>query len=157
MEDVPATDHHVRADPARIQQVFWNVLRNACKFAGSEGAIVVRSENRSSGAITFTIADTGPGVAPENQEKIFDAFGRIGKHSEGLGLGLAISPAVLQAHDGSIRVESEGIGKGATFVIELPVTVLPAGRDWLPAIASCHPERSVFVRRPGKSSFCTPR
>ena len=65
------------------------------------------------------ISDTGVGIEPEHLEKVFDAFEQVGTRVEGLGLGLAISKAIVEMHRGSIRAFSEGPGKGAKFVIDL--------------------------------------
>lgn len=123
-----AADSRVEVDPARLQQVFWNVVRNACKFTPLHGRVVIRSENLQLGRITFTISDTGVGIAPENVERIFDAFEQVGASREGLGLGLAISRAIITQLGGTIHAASEGLGRGASFVIELP-TAPGAGRE----------------------------
>jgi len=116
-----ATSHQVNVDPPRMQQVFWNILRNACKFTADAGTISVRSYNSSPNSITIEITDTGIGIEPVFLEKIFDAFEQLEMRREGLGLGLAISKAIVEMHGGSIRAQSEGLGKGATFAVTLPV------------------------------------
>jgi two-component system CheB/CheR fusion protein len=116
-----ARNHTVRVDAPRVQQVFWNVLRNACKFTPENGAISLRSANSKPGLITVEISDSGVGIAPEYLGKIFDAFEQIDARKEGLGLGLAISKAIVEMHGGTIRARSGGLGKGATFTIELPL------------------------------------
>ncbi len=115
-----ATDHLVKVDPPRLQQVFWNILRNACKFSSENGAISVRTFNPTPGTISLEIIDDGVGIDPSSLEKIFDAFEQIESRKEGLGLGLAISKAIIEMHGGSIRGQSEGAGKGATFIVTLP-------------------------------------
>ena len=117
-----ASSHTVIVDPPRLQQVFWNVLRNACKFTSELGTVSVRSFNPSPKSIAIEISDTGVGIAPQFAEKIFDAFEQAGSRREGLGLGLAISKAILEMHGGTIRAHSEGLGKGATFTIEVPTS-----------------------------------
>jgi signal transduction histidine kinase len=114
-----ASDQVVLADAARLQQVFWNLLKNASKFTPENGAITVRTSNPHPEALTIEISDTGIGIGPEHLEKVFDAFEQIGPRREGLGLGLAISKAIVEMHRGSIRAFSEGPGKGAKFVIDL--------------------------------------
>jgi len=113
-----------------VQQVFWSLLRNACKFSPENGAISVRSYNSKANTLTIEIRDNGIGIAPEFLEKIFDAFEQVDSQQEGLGLGLAISKAVVEMHGGTIRARSEGLGKGATFIIELSAnqTALGGGR-----------------------------
>ncbi len=115
-----AKDHTLRVDSSRLQQVFWNVLRNACKFTPESGVISIRSHNPTPGSIAIEISDSGIGISAENLEKIFDAFEQIDSRREGLGLGLAISKVIIEMHRGAIRAKSEGLGKGATFAIELP-------------------------------------
>ena len=113
--------HTFRVDPPRLQQVFWNVLRNACKFTPEHGAVSVRSSNPTPDIITIEISDSGVGIESEFLDKIFDAFEQLDSRREGLGLGLAISKAIIEMHGGTIFARSKGPGKGATFVIELPI------------------------------------
>jgi two-component system, chemotaxis family, CheB/CheR fusion protein len=116
-----ASRHELVADAPRLQQVFWSVLQNACKFTPENGTVSVRSYNPSPRRITIEISDNGIGIEPQFVEKVFYAFEQADSQSEGLGLGLAISKAIVEMHTGTIRAHSEGLGKGATFVIELPV------------------------------------
>jgi len=116
-----ASQHEMVADAPRLEQVFWNVFRNACKFAPENGAVSVRSYNPNTRTITIEISDNGAGIEPQFVGRVFDAFEKADSQGEGLGLGLAISKAIVEMHAGTIRVRSEGRGKGATFVIELPV------------------------------------
>jgi two-component system CheB/CheR fusion protein len=117
--ELRAAKHHVLADSPRLQQVFWNVLKNASKFTPDRGAVTVRTSNPRPEALKIEISDTGVGIEPEHLDKIFDAFEQVGPRREGLGLGLAISRAILQMHRGSIHAYSQGAGKGAKFVIDL--------------------------------------
>jgi PAS domain S-box-containing protein len=114
-----ATNGGVLVDPPRLQQVFWNVLRNAAKFTPAGGSVSVRTFNRTPSTFNVDITDTGIGIEPQFLDKIFDAFEQVASRGEGLGLGLAISKAVVEMHGGSIRATSPGPGKGATFAIEL--------------------------------------
>lgn len=116
-----AASHQVKVDPPRMQQVFWNILRNACKFTADTGTLSVRSHNSAPDSITIEITDSGIGIDPVFLEKIFDAFEQLEMRREGLGLGLAISKAIVEMHGGSIRARSEGRGKGASFTVTLPV------------------------------------
>ena len=113
--------HTLRVDPPRLQQVFRNVLRNACKFTPEHGAVSVRSYNRTPDVVSIEISDSGVGIEPEFLDKIFDAFEQVDSRHEGLGLGLAISKAIIEMHGGTIFARSKGLGKGATFVLELPI------------------------------------
>jgi len=114
-----AVDHALKVDPSRLQQVLWNVLRNATKFTGSGGTVTVHTFNPTPQQLTIQIDDTGVGIEPEFLDKIFDAFEQVGTRREGLGLGLAISKAVIEMHGGKIQAFSAGAGKGASFLIEL--------------------------------------
>ncbi len=114
-----AARHTVLADPPRLQQVFWNVLRNAAKFTPPRGTIAVRTSNPSPDEVAIDISDTGVGIEPENLLKIFDAFEQVSARREGLGLGLAISKAVVEMHGGTLQASSAGPGQGASFVVRL--------------------------------------
>jgi two-component system, chemotaxis family, CheB/CheR fusion protein len=116
-----ASRHELIADAPRLQQVFWNLLHNACKFTPENGTISVQSYNPSPGRVTIEISDNGIGIEPQFVGRVFNAFEQADSKSEGLGLGLVISKAVVEMHAGAIRAHSDGLGKGATFVIELPV------------------------------------
>ncbi|MGI8605324.1 MAG: response regulator [Verrucomicrobiales bacterium] len=149
------------ADPARIQQIFWNVLSNAIKHTQSGGTISVETANQS-GQLMVQIKDTGRGIDPARLETIFDAFEQADSvNSGGLGLGLAICKALTIAHGGSIAVHSEGIGFGTTFAISLPVasperltsTVKPAAsipkprRDLRLLLVEDHPDSATTLQR----------
>ena len=123
------SSHHARADQARLIQVFWNLIRNAVKFA-TPGTLTIRSYDQGpdenvDGSLRLVIEflDTGIGIEPDMLEKVFDPFeqGPVDCTSAkgGLGLGLAISRAVAQAHGGSLTVSSAGRNRGSTFRLEL--------------------------------------
>ena len=116
-----ASRHELVADAPRLQQVFWSVLHNACKFTPENGTISVRSYNPGPRRIIIEISDNGIGIEPQFVEKIFYAFEQADSQSEGLGLGLAITKAIVEMHAGTIRAHSDGLGEGTTFVIELPI------------------------------------
>ncbi len=122
--DLAATYRHVDGDPARIQQVFWNLMRNAVKFTSPDGLITVRTSNPSGHTLRIEVIDTGIGIAPEALPKIFNAFEQgdtdINRAFGGLGLGLAISKTLVELHGGVLRAESAGVGQGASFIFELP-------------------------------------
>jgi signal transduction histidine kinase/CheY-like chemotaxis protein len=111
------------ADPVRLQQVLWNVLRNAIKFTPPSGAVTLGSHEAAGGRFVLEISDTGPGIASEHLGTIFETFnqGAGGHRFGGLGLGLAIARSIVEMHGGSIQAESAGNGQGATFRIELPL------------------------------------
>ncbi len=117
--ELSATNHRVIVDRARIEQVFWNVLKNAQKFTPERGTITVRSFNEGRERLLFEITDSGKGIEPDLLSKIFDAFQQGVSPGEGLGLGLAISKAIIASHGGKIYASSKGRGTGTTFTIEL--------------------------------------
>ena len=122
-KDFRATEHHSWADGARLQQVFWNLIKNAVKFTGAGGQIDIHTRNNKAHCIIIDVVDNGVGIEPALQPKIFDAFEQGGaavtSKYGGLGLGLAISKRVIDLHGGSIEVKSAGQGHGATFSITL--------------------------------------
>ncbi len=137
--DLAAAPHEASADPLRVQQVFWNVLKNAVKFTPEGGTITVRSRCEESGRWHLAISDTGLGITAEELPSIFDAFAQ-GKEASshrfgGLGLGLAICDRVVREHGGRIWAESAGRDLGSTFHIEIPRDSTPAAREAVAAPA----------------------
>ena len=128
--DFAAMQTHFRGDPARVQQVFWNLLKNAVKFTPAGGRIVIRSRDEGD-HLVLEVSDTGVGLAPEFLERIFNPFEQAGLINNarfgGLGLGLAIAKAIVELHSGTIRADSAGPGQGATFRVELAAVVRPLG------------------------------
>ncbi len=119
-----ASQHRVRGDATRLQQVFWNLLKNASKFTPEAGQIWMRSRNELE-RIIVEVSDTGIGIEAEAFSRIFDAFEQaeesVTREFGGLGLGLAISKATIDTHDGTLRVSSPGRNQGSTFAVELPL------------------------------------
>jgi signal transduction histidine kinase len=110
------------ADAARIQQVFWNLIKNAIKFSKPGETIAVRSSNPRPGWWRAEFIDHGVGIESSALDKIFEAFEQVEQnHAGGLGLGLTISKAIVDLHSGTISAASEGIGRGAAFTIDLPI------------------------------------
>ena len=134
-----APRHHALADPTRLQQVFWNLIKNAVKFTPSGGAVTVSTRNDAGGSILVSVEDTGIGIGAKALPHIFNAFEQgdiAGQHRYGgLGLGLAIARAIVEAHGGALRVESQGVGRGATFTVALATIDAPAlsARSGVPA------------------------
>ena len=120
-----ASHRTLQGDSARLQQVFWNLLKNALKFTPAHGTVTISTKDTAHG-ITVEISDTGIGLEPHLAEKIFDAFeqggSEITRRFGGLGLGLAISKALVDAHGGTIHASSNAPASGATFTVTLPVT-----------------------------------
>ncbi len=121
--DVPS----IRGDAGRLQQVLWNLLSNAVKFTPAGGEVAV-SLIRSSSEVVITVSDTGAGFAPEFVPFIFDRFRQADQTTTrghgGLGIGLSIVKHLVELHGGTVRAESAGLGKGATFRVSVPVPVL---------------------------------
>jgi signal transduction histidine kinase len=179
--DLSAGEHHANADPARLQQVYWNLLKNAVKFSAQGRHITVRSLNvpvaashtQSTNGVSaapaatngsrevsaagsdpaastifadgargdilrIEIIDEGIGIEAQHLSHIFNAFDQgetsITQRFGGLGLGLAISKAMIQAHGGRLSAASAGLGKGATFTTDLAVCAAPAGEGAVPAV-----------------------
>jgi PAS domain S-box-containing protein len=123
--DLRAKHHYAEADPARLQQVMWNVVKNAIKFTPETGRVMVGTSNDPDGMLSISVSDTGIGIEPGNLSKIFDAFEQeasVTRQFGGLGLGLSISKSLVQMHGGTITASSEGKGRGATFTVTLPTT-----------------------------------
>jgi len=113
--DLPA----LLLDGARIQQVISNLVGNAIKFSPARSVITMSAERRL-GAIRVSVADTGPGIPPNELPRIFDRYWQgKGRAGGGLGLGLAIAKAIVEAHGGCIGVSSEP-GAGTTFYFDVP-------------------------------------
>jgi signal transduction histidine kinase len=112
----------VHADARKVKQVLLNLLSNALKFTPEGGRIDVRAEQR--GAVAeIAVADTGVGIAPEDQQAVFEEFRQVGtsaKRVEGTGLGLALSRKFVELHGGRIWLTSE-VGKGSTFAFTIPI------------------------------------
>jgi PAS domain S-box-containing protein len=125
-----ARRRHVRADPARLQQIVWNLLKNAIKFTPEAGRITIATSETGDGQILIEVLDTGIGIQPEVLPRIFDAFqqgsGDVTKQFGGLGLGLAITKVLVQLHGGTITAESAGPGRGSRFSVQLPLVAEPS-------------------------------
>jgi PAS domain S-box-containing protein len=136
------------ADPERLRQAVWNLLSNAVKFTEPKGAIHVGLEQVNSTAV-LSVADTGGGIDPEFLPFVFDRFRQADSSTTrrvgGLGLGLALVRHIVELHGGTVSVTSEGLGKGSTFAIRLPIrAVAPAGTD-TPAPPSVVPSQGRLL------------
>jgi signal transduction histidine kinase/ActR/RegA family two-component response regulator len=120
---------HVEGDPARLQQVFWNLIKNSVKFTPEKGQIVIETLNPSQDTIEIRTTDTGIGIEKDKMPTIFNAFEQgqssITRRFGGLGLGLAISKAMVAAHGGMIKAESHGKDRGTTFIVTLETVPTP--------------------------------
>jgi CheY-like chemotaxis protein len=124
-----ANTHYVAADAAKFQQIIWNLLKNAIKFTPEDGEIAISSSNPSPEVLTISVRDTGIGMEPEVMQRIFDPFEQGNRSFErrfgGLGLGLAISKSLAQAHGGALTAQSDGRNRGSTFLLSMQ-TISPA-------------------------------
>jgi signal transduction histidine kinase/ActR/RegA family two-component response regulator len=121
----------VAGDADRVQQIVWNLLSNAVKFTPSGGAVWVVAE-RDDHHARIIVTDTGRGIAPDFLEHVFEPFrqadGSTTRATGGLGLGLAIVRRLVELHGGRVIAQSEGIGHGAQFTVEIPLDVLEPER-----------------------------
>jgi CheY-like chemotaxis protein len=117
----------LEADPARLQQIFWNLIKNAVKFTPAGGRLAIRTANND-GQLLVEVSDSGMGIDAETLPKIFNAFEQ-GERTRlgGLGLGLAISKALVETHHGKLTAESAGRNQGATFTATFPLAENHAG------------------------------
>jgi signal transduction histidine kinase/CheY-like chemotaxis protein len=116
----------VHGDPARLQQVVWNLLANAIKFTPRDGhvhIVVARADSH----VEIRVSDTGEGIAPEFLPLVFERFRQAdastARSHGGLGLGLAVVKQLVELHGGTVTAASEGLGRGATFMVKLPFAV----------------------------------
>jgi signal transduction histidine kinase/ActR/RegA family two-component response regulator len=132
-------------DPDRLQQVIWNLLSNAVKFTPSGGTVTIRLR-RDDAVDELSVSDTGIGIEPAFLPNVFDMFRQADASSTrahgGLGLGLSIVRNLVEMHGGDVRVESDGLNKGARFVVRLPVRVLGRARD--PLTPDVQAGRTIF-------------
>ena len=131
----------VAGDPDRLQQVVWNLLTNAIKFTPEGGSVRARLR-RSAAGVELTVTDTGEGIAPGFLPHVFERFrqadsSRTRAHG-GLGLGLSIARHLVELHGGTLRAESEGEGRGATFILTLPPAFSRAAEQQTSAGASAY-------------------
>lgn len=124
-----AVRHHGTGDAARLQQVFWNLIKNALKFTPGGGSVSITTLNDGDARFVLCVEDTGIGIAPADLERIFNAFEQgettRQRRAQGLGLGLAISKKIVELHGGAIRAESAGPGRGSKFTVTLATVDAP--------------------------------
>ena len=136
--------HHIRADRQRLKQVLLNLLSNAVKYNAEGGHVTLSCTEAEDGLIRIGIADTGSGIPPEEMERVFSPFDRLGRQEgdvEGTGLGLALSKGLMEAMGGRLDVESVP-GEGSTFTIELPLAESPR------ALLEADPAETVGTHAP---------
>jgi signal transduction histidine kinase/ActR/RegA family two-component response regulator len=144
----PAEAIVVDADPVRLTQVLSNLLSNAVKYTPPGGRIVVESAVVGAHA-EIKVQDTGAGIAPEMIERVFEMFIRADSSLEhtqsGLGIGLTLAKRLVELHDGTLSARSEGIGRGSTFVVQLPLATVQQVSAPVEAIAPSIGGRRVLV------------
>ena len=123
--DITAEPLPMYGDPVRLVQVFTNLLRNAAKYTPEDGSIAIDAA-REGGQAVVTVTDTGMGIPPKMLPRIFDLFTQgpllpDGQFQTGLGIGLTLVRTLVEAHGGQVAATSEGVGKGATFTVKLPL------------------------------------
>jgi CheY-like chemotaxis protein len=134
--DLAARHHHLQGDAARLQQVYWNLIKNAIKFTPRGGRITIRSWNPPAGdpaekepRVLTVVSDTGVGIEPDRLPRIFNAFEQRDPRQQrlhgGLGLGLAISRSIVLAHGGSLSAQSGGKNRGTAFTVGLLAQEFP--------------------------------
>jgi signal transduction histidine kinase len=119
---IPADLPAIQGDANRLKQVFVNLTNNAIKYSDDNGQVSIELKTLN-GEVAIEVADTGPGILPENLSHLFERFYRVPDaegFTEGTGLGLTIAQRIVEEHGGRIEVESE-IGKGSLFRCYLPV------------------------------------
>ncbi len=123
----PEQDAIVRVDRSRLAMVINNLLNNAINFTPAGGAIQISAHHRNEREVWIRVSDSGKGIEKDQLEKIFEEFYQVEdhmtRHVGGLGIGLSITKAIIESHGGRVWAESEGLGRGATFIIALPKLV----------------------------------
>src|SRR5207302_754205 len=148
--EIAAEVRSVVVDRARLKQVLYNYLSNAIKFTPEQGRLTVRVEPQGSESFRLAVADTGVGIGPEDQQKLFQEFQQLdqtaGKEHQGTGLGLALVKRIVEAQGGSVGLQSEP-GRGSTFYADLPREPRQAENvpDGLPALPSVHSDGGPIV------------
>ena len=136
--DVPGVSLQIEGDATRLSQVFQNLLDNAAKYTPPGGTITLRGELRDE-QIVVSVRDTGIGITPEAQSRVFELFTRVHPNdrikTSGLGIGLSLAKKLIELHLGDIEVRSDGAGKGSEFIVTLPAasTVHAAASVEVPA------------------------
>jgi len=157
--DLAATRHHVDADPIRLQQALWNLVKNAIKFTSPGGQVTVRSRDRdgtscgeAAALLMIEVSDTGIGIEPESLARIFDLMEQGGTRATrqfgGLGLGLSLSRSIVEQHGGRLAAASAGAGLGATFTLAMPTVSVPAVAPIDPPLSPVDDPGAVTPRRP---------
>ena len=139
--------HFVNADPAKFQQIVWNLLKNAIKFTKPEGEISISTSNPAPLLLEVSVTDTGIGMEPDVMNRIFDPFEQGDRSFQtrfgGLGLGLAISKSLAEAHGGTLVARSKGRDQGSAFT--LTMETVPPPQKWAPLVQSVPQVHSLRI------------
>jgi len=157
---LPPQPIHLNADLTRLAQVFWNLLNNSAKYTEPGGRISLVAEMQGGEAVV-TVQDNGIGLAAESMSGLFEIFSQVDRSLEraqgGLGIGLALVKGLTEAHGGRVEARSDGVGRGSTFIVRLPVTERkpPAGRPQADATQPASQGRILVVddNRDGAASL----
>ena len=145
---LPDDPIYLDADPARLAQVFGNLLNNSCRYTKPGGTISIEAE-RADGEVVVTVKDTGAGIPPDKLVSIFDMFTQVDRTTErsqgGLGIGLTLVRRLVEMHGGTVQAKSAGEGEGSEFLVRLPVLSSPTRQ--VPEIAAERPtpERRILI------------
>jgi len=146
----------ISGDPARLQQVLWNLLTNALKFTSKGGRVHVLLE-RVNSHVEISVGDTGQGISPEFLPHVFDRFRQADASTtrahRGLGLGLAITKNLIELHGGTVRAKSPGLDQGSTFSILLPVSIAKLTADAASRHPSAHSRDDALDETPSLSGL----
>ncbi len=134
--EMPSEPLWLRGDPVRLAQSFANLLNNAARYTPRGGTIWLRAIPEGEGSVCVSVRDTGRGFAPENRARLFEMFSR-GEGSSGLGIGLALVRKLIDMHGGSVEARSEGEGRGAEFLVRLPLE-RPAGPEQVAGVKAAN-------------------
>ena len=139
--ELPPAGLTVNADPTRLAQVLLNLLNNAAKFTDPGGHIEFSLAVRD-GEVRAHVKDSGVGIAPEMMDEIFEMFAQADRSLErstmGLGVGLSLSRKLVELHGGTLEARSDGVGKGAEFIVRMPAVGVEAPAPARPAAAGAH-------------------
>jgi CheY-like chemotaxis protein/two-component sensor histidine kinase len=145
--ELPAAPLFVHGDTLRLTQALTNLLNNATRYTDPGGEITVTvsaSREQASDSVRISVRDTGRGIEPSMLEPIFGMFVQgkdpLNRPSAGLGVGLALARSLVELHHGSLAVHSEGLGKGSTFTIQLPLAKEASAVKAVPDVARKRPE-----------------
>jgi signal transduction histidine kinase/DNA-binding response OmpR family regulator len=148
--DLPGAPLWIEGDPVRLAQILANLLNNAARYTDPGGRISL-SAALAGGAVKISVRDNGTGIAPEAQPRLFEMFSResrsSGRNQGGLGIGLALARRLAEMHGGGIEAKSDGPGKGAEFIVTLPLATeqRPAEAAGAPRGAALKPRRILVV------------